>query len=203
MPSIWEMDKLILFIAFVIPGFVMLKTYSQLIPGPTTDSSKQVVDAVAYSCVNYALLSYPIFLIESNISFEKNPHCYVLFYASVLLVAPVGFAVIYKIARSTNWLQRFLPHPIGKPWDYIFGRGQTYWVIVTLADGEKIGGKYAFESFASSAPLPEQIYLEEVWWLNPDGGFERAKTDSAGIILISADIISVELFHITYGGSDD
>lgn len=65
-----------------------------------------------------------------------------------------------------------------------------------LRDGTKIGGKYSTGSFASSAPTKEQLYLEETWVINADGGFERKRTDSAGILILSNEIVSVELFNL-------
>jgi hypothetical protein len=47
--DIWNADKLVLFIMFGIPGFLLLKTNAILGLEPVADSSKQVVDAVAYS----------------------------------------------------------------------------------------------------------------------------------------------------------
>lgn len=54
--DIWELNKLILFIAFVVPGFVSLKVYELLLPRAPRDAPQQVVDAVAYSSINYAPL---------------------------------------------------------------------------------------------------------------------------------------------------
>lgn len=51
--DIWDTNKLILFIAFVIPGFVSLKTYELLVPANMKDSDKRLIDAVAYSSVKY------------------------------------------------------------------------------------------------------------------------------------------------------
>ena len=203
MPSIWETDKLFLFIAFVIPGFVMLKAYGQLIPGPTTDSSKLIVDAIAYSCVNYALLAYPILLVETHGIRTTYPNLYVLFLVFALLLAPILWACIYKWVRSHDKLKGYLPHPVGRPWDYVFGQGKPYWVIVTYSDGTKIGGMYASKSFTSSAPFPEQIYLEETWELNSDDGFERPKSETAGVLVISSEIQSVEFFQMTFGDNNE
>jgi len=44
--NIWETDKLIVFLLFVIPGFISLKTYELLIPNEQKDSSKQLIDAL-------------------------------------------------------------------------------------------------------------------------------------------------------------
>nr|WP_215889753.1 DUF6338 family protein [Acidithiobacillus ferrooxidans] len=118
------------------------------------------------------------------------------FFVLVLLVAPIAWAFLYKRLRTTSWAQKAIPHPTEKPWDYVFGQSKPYWVIVTLKDGTRLGGLYDTESFASSAPAPEQIYLQETWILNDDGGFERAKTNTAGIIILSSDITAVEFFNV-------
>ncbi|HDT2309323.1 TPA: hypothetical protein QHP34_004001 [Citrobacter braakii] len=68
--------------------------------------------------------------------------------------------------------------------------------MVTLKDGKKIGGKYSTDSFSSSAPNPEQLYLEETWVINADGGLERVRTDTMGILILSKEIESIEFFKI-------
>jgi len=39
--EIWEIDKLVLFIAFVIPGFISIKCYQLLFPGTEKSASDQ------------------------------------------------------------------------------------------------------------------------------------------------------------------
>lgn len=77
----------------------------------------------------------------------------------------------------------------------LFGLQQPAWVIITLKDGKKIGGKFSQDSFASSAPNPEQLYLEENWVINEDGGFERPRSKTLGILVLSKDIESIEFFR--------
>lgn len=201
--AIWQSDKLIIFIAFVIPGFISLKVYDLLSPSEARDSSRQIIDAIAYSCVNYALLSWVIYLVEVNKLRATHQFWYALFYLLVLFICPVIWAYAWKQLRSTQLFQHTAPHPIGKPWDYIFSQRKWYWIIVTLKNGIKIAGKYGDKSFASSAPDEDQIYLEETWVLNEDGGFERPRVDTAGIIINSAEMSSVELFEYRLEGGQE
>ncbi len=195
--DIWEPDKLLLFVAFVIPGFISLKTYELLVPGQAKDSSTQLIDAVAYSCLNYAVL-LPIILKIKQSQFSVNyPIWHVIFQISVLFVFPVIWVLIWKHLREKNFLQKNAPHPIRKPWDYIFSKRERYWVIVTLNDKTQIAGKYSNESFSSSAPADDQIYLEEAWVLNDRGGFDRARKKTKGILITSKEIATVELFQHT------
>ena len=85
------------------------------------------------------------------------------------------------------------PHPTEKPWDYVFSQRKSYWVKVVKNDRTIIGGKFSDKSFASSAPAPEQIYLEESWVINNNGGFERVKNTSAGVIILTSEISHIEL----------
>jgi hypothetical protein len=194
--DIWNVDKLVIFIAFVIPGFLLLKTNAVLGLEPAADTSKQVVDAVAYSCINYALLFWPILKVESSGLQESNQALYFAFYAFVVLVAPVLLALAWRGLRSTQRMQRVLPHPVAKPWDYVFRQRQRYWVLVTFKDGKQVAGRYDSRSFSSASPAPEQLYLEEAWALNDEGGFERPRTNSAGILVLGSEIRSVEFINV-------
>lgn len=67
--EIWEVDKLVLFLVFFIPGFVSLKVYDLFIPGEQRDFSKSVFEVVAYSALNFASVSWLIiWLISKDIS---------------------------------------------------------------------------------------------------------------------------------------
>ena len=113
----------------------------------------------------------------------------------MLLVAPVLWASLYFVIRSSKLLDKVLPHPIGKPWDFVFSQRRPFWIVATLPDGTRIGGSYDGNSFSSSAPHQEQIYLQEAWHINEDGGFERAKESSAGVILTAKEISCLELYE--------
>lgn len=201
--DILDSDKLILFVAFVIPGFVSLKTYDLMFPMPPKEASTLVVEAVTYSCLNFALMFFPIALVEGSRLPQDHPWGYAAFYGVVLFIAPVFWVCLYRWLRTTRLFQSMLPHPVSKPWDYVFGRRRPHWAIVHLADGTKVAGRYGSRSFASSAPAPQQIYLEETWLLNEDGGFERPRVDSAGVLVLSADIVSIELLHMLPGDPSD
>lgn len=150
---------------------------------------------VSYSCINYAIWLIPIFLVEKSDLAKLSTIQYLAFYLGVLFVSPIVLTILFVWMRSWKWLCNLLPHPTGRAWDYFFGLRVSAWVIVTLKDGRKIGGKYSADSFSSSSPNPEQLYLEENWELNADGGLERARTDTLGILILSKDIEHIEFFR--------
>ncbi|NQY65229.1 MAG: hypothetical protein HRT38_16215 [Alteromonadaceae bacterium] len=191
--NIWEIDKLFLFIMFVIPGFVSLKAYELMFPSQIKDSSKQIIDAVTYSCINYAFLFFIILKVENSLLKVVHENFYLLFYFFVMFISPILIVFFWKWVRQTDFALKNAPHPTLKPWDFVFMQRKPYWVKVTLKDGNVVGGIYSGKSFVSSSPAKEQLYLEESWIINDKGGFERAKNNSAGIIIISDEILYVEL----------
>ena len=115
----------------------------------------------------------------------------------------MSWACLLRKLRTTQFFQSALPHPIGKPWDYVFSQRKPFWIIVYLKDGKRIGGRYDSQSFASSAPSAEQLYLQETWEINSAGGLERQRVDSAGILILASDIVCVEFFNLANGGEDE
>lgn len=198
--DIWQADKLILFIAFVVPGFVSLKTYGLLVPSlRSNEVSQQLIDAIAYSSINYAILFWPIYEIEAHGFYATHPTGYILFYVLVLFIAPIVWPFLLKWIRTIEFFQNKFHHPTAKPWDYVFSQHKPFWVIVSLKDGKQIAGLYGGNSFASGAPFAEQLYLEEAWIMNEFGGFERRRVNTAGIIILSSEIATVELFNTDQG----
>lgn len=199
--DIWETDKLILFLAFFIPGFISIKVYQLIYPGTERPTTDQVTDAIAYSCINYAVLAAPIILVENSKLSVAYPYWYAAFYALVLFIGPILWVVIWKWVRTRDFFQRNAPHPTAKPWDYVFSKRKVYWAKVTLQDKTVIGGLYGGNSFTSSAPAEEQIYLEETWVLNDKGGFVRRKNDTGGVLIIGKDISFIEFRN--YGAKNE
>lgn len=190
--DLWEIDKLVIFIAFVIPGFISIKWYQLIVPGAQRATSEMIVDAIAYSSINYAILIIPIMKVEGSELKSIHPTLYSIFYISVLLIAPAIWASIWKKLREMDFFQKNAPHPTAKAWDYVFSLRKPYWVKVTLKDGTVIAGLYSSNSFASSSPSAEQIYLEETWVINERGGFERKKNKTAGVIVLNSEISHIE-----------
>jgi hypothetical protein len=191
----WELNKIALFLVFVLPGFISLFVYDQLIPSIKRDFSKSIIEIMCFSTLNFIVLSFLIYL---NLKFEYYTYYQTLFYFSLLLVfilMPVLWPFFFVIFSKSKFFRKNFIHPIAKPWDYFFGKKEAAWVIVHLKNGKMIGGKYSLNSFASSYPDKEQIYLEEVWKLDNIGKFISRIDRTKGIIIIGDDISSIEFFN--------
>lgn len=191
-----DKGKLTLFVLFIMPGFISLKIYSLVHPTADKDFTKLIIDAISYSCINYAFLFIPIYYVESIGLYFIAPIKYYLFYVAVLIVVPVLLPLLLIKLRRGKCVLRFLPHPTGRPWDYFFAKGKPCWIIVTLKNGKKYGGLYNSESFASGSPEVEQLYLEKHWCLDENGNFDHELKDTLGIIILTNEIESVEFIEL-------
>lgn len=192
--DIWETEKLFLFIVFVVPGFISIKFYQLFYPGTSRPVSEQLVDAVSYSCINYAALFWLVQIVESSKLSDVHPSLYYMFYVFVLIVAPGVWVLLWKWVRTRNVFQRSAPHPTQKPWDFVFQQRRSFWAIIYLKSGVQIGGKFHTKSFASSAPAEEQIYLEESWIIT-DGVLDRPVNGTEGVIVMTSEISHIEFFE--------
>ncbi|MDZ7860599.1 MAG: DUF6338 family protein [Candidatus Krumholzibacteriota bacterium] len=191
--DIWSIDKIQLFLAFFIPGFISIKTYSLLVPGERFDFTKQLAEVIGYSALNYAVFSWMLIPQISN-CISNHTYLLIIVILVVLLIAPILWPIIILKILKWKWVKEHVISSISKPWDYVFGKKESYWAIVHLKDGRKIAGVYAAKSFSSSYPAKEQIYLEQVWMLSDEGKFERKVARSKGILIIGDEILAIELF---------
>ncbi len=173
-----------------------MRVYRLFHPAPDNDTSKILIDVVSYSCINYSFLLIPIYLIEINGFFYTHPFLYYLFYFLVLIIIPVLLPILLLKARQSPRIRQKLPHPMARAWDYFFSTNQCCWVLVTLKNGKKYGGLYSYNSFATSRPEPEQLYLEKHWALDEEGDFDHELTDTLGILILTNEIESVEFIKL-------
>ena len=194
--DIWQIDRLVLFLILTVPGFVSLKVYDLLIPSERRDFSKSLLEVIGYSALNFALLSWLIILIHSKSFYDRHQSLYFGSLLLILFVFPALWPFVYRKVSSWKIFAKRLIDPIPKPWDYVFGKKQRFWVIVHLKDRRRIGGRYDTNSFTSSYPAQEQIYLEEVWELGEKGNFVKPIERSKGIVILGDEIMAVEFFDI-------
>jgi hypothetical protein len=68
-------------------------------------------------------------------------------------------------------------------------------VIINLKNGEKIGGVYGPNSFASSFPRKEQVYLEQLWQVDKNGKFIQAMIQTNGVLVSIDEIKTIEFYN--------
>lgn len=193
--DVWNADKLTLFVLFFLPGFISMKVYDLIVAGESRDFSKSIFEAVAYSTLNFGALFWLIVIVQTNDFHHRHFALYSLAVALIMVFAPACWPFLFVRLSTWSFLSRHLVHPIRKPWDYIFRRHNSFWIVIHLRDGSRIGGRFGPRSFASSDPADEQIYLEETWVLDTDGRFLKPIERSRGIVVMKDEMRAVELFE--------
>ena len=193
--DIWEPEKIFLFLALFMPGFVSIKVYELIIASRKRDFKNSLLEAVGFSVLNFTVLSWLIIIISSGNFYNKHP---VWFFLSLLLIF-IFFPALWPIAfiKLSRWrrVAKYILGPIKMPWDYVFSKREPAWIIVHLKDGRKIGGIYGKNSITSAYPDQRQIYLQELWNLDGNGAFIKKVEGTKGILLFEDEILMIELFN--------
>lgn len=91
------------------------------------------------------------------------------------------------------------------PWDKVFSQGKKLWVIATFPDGSRIGGWYGLDSFATSYPEAQQIYLRHTYKLDEDGHFLAPDSDKAlvkGCLIDFSKLQALEVIEVEEEGGE-
>jgi len=186
-------ETLAFFLIFFIPGFISLKVYDLLIPGERRDFAKSFFDAMAYTALNFAALLWLIAMVRSGGLWPWQWYTAMFF---LLIGMPALWPVLFLQIRKHPMVAQRIASPNPRVWDDIFSKRTPYWVIVHLKDQRRIGGLYGGKSFTSHSPAPPEIYLEQVWHVDENGGFTGTVVKStAGILIMGTDILALEFFR--------
>jgi hypothetical protein len=181
--DIFGINKLSLFLIFFVPGFVSTKIWGLIVPSDNRKPSDYLLETVSYSCINFALLSWLIVIINNPKFHLSHKILTNISLVLILFVFPAFWPIIFNRILNLKCFQGIIIHPTPKSWDYFFGLGEDCYVLVHLKSGKFIGGLYGF---ASSYPNTEDIYLKEVWKTNENGEF-MFKIDKTKGLWISKD----------------
>ncbi len=187
-------SNLVIFAALVVPGFLSMKVFSLFHPRDRVRLKDDLLEAVAFGIVNFALLSWPIARLAEPGFSTTNPFQAYFLIVVVFFVAPVLWPVVLNV--FLNWLsaRRIILERSQTAWDNFFLRREVCWVLVHLGDGRRIGGWFGENSYASLYPDSGHLYLEQLWRLDDQGAFLEAVEGSQGIVLRPDDYHMIEMF---------
>jgi len=192
--DILSVDKLVLFLFFFVPGFISLKFYQLLIADEKVDFSKSLYEAIGFSCINFSIFFWIIYYINQPDFFESHPFYYYLITLLIIFITPLILTWFLSMMIKTKVFGRFFVSPEKVPWDWHFSKREAFWVIVTLKDGRKIGGKYGINSTASTFPRSKEIYIEDIWKLDENCQFKHSIKRNKGVLITGDSILSIEFF---------
>lgn len=188
-------ENLQLFLVFVVPGFIALKTYALLVPGHERELSNVLVDSVTYSMVNLGLMSWALFLLRRDTFPSSHPIMFAFGSFGILVLSPCFLAISVYAFRKSKLARRWIPDPRPSGWDYSFEKRPARFILFHLRNGKLLGGLFAEASFASSFPCEPDIFVEQVWRVDEDGRFIEQVEGTAGCYLKYADCERIELFE--------
>lgn len=184
----FDWSGLAFFILFVLPGFISLKVWTQIVPSPERPLKDVIGEVIAFGVLNAAIVA-PFLVLWS----PTQPRTLYLAFVVGLVILPAIWPFV--LAGIVQVLQRWniILIPARGASDYVFELRERFFIIVHLKDGRRIGGYYGANSFAGLYPDSGHLYLEEMWNLDAAGTFVDPVPDSKGIILKPDDYAFLEL----------
>ena len=183
---------------FLMPGFVARSVLSSVYPTSEPSESRLALTAITLSCLNYGVWSWLLVLSWQRLWYKSNGFLAILAVLVLFLSPVVGTLAFVKFMQTDAFRhsREFfgIRHPAPKSWDYFFGKGAACWIIATLKTGHVIGGYYGTESFASSFPHEEDLYLELLCELTPEGQLDRIAPLTLGGIIRMEEVVLLEFF---------
>lgn len=192
---------LFLFVFFVVPGLVTIRTYDLLVPSERRNWGEQFVDLIAYSFLVLAIWGLPYLgLVNNRDSFAPVVYYGLLVVLIVLItvVTPVGVAIGYYKLRTSRYLQGKVPHPAPTAWDYYFQQDRIFWVRFRLKSGAIVAGFYdggERGAFASTYPQPQQLYINELYYVDDEGRITDKVEGTLGAIINKDDCDLIEFLE--------
>lgn len=179
---------------FVVPGLVASRFYRLLVPGVRETGNDALLSAVAYSLINWVLVSPVLARVSPNAPFYVS---YSVWLLSVLGV-PILLAVACYTIRTKRLLTRWLDNPIPTAWDYVFRQRREHFLRFTLKTGDTIVGYYGSESYSTAYPVDPEVYVERLCRTSQSGKIEPWDPASRGFLVRLADCRLVEFFDVTH-----
>jgi hypothetical protein len=194
-----SIQAVIVIALFLMPGFIARSVLSSVYPTSEPSEARLALTAVTLSCGNYGIWSWLLILSWQKHWYKSDGFLAFLAVLVLFLSPVVGTLAIVKLMQTSAFRsvrETFgIRHPAPNAWDYFFGKGAACWIIVTLKSGRVIGGYYGTESFASSFPHEEDLYLELLCDMTPEGRLNGITPLTFGGIIRMADVELLEFFR--------
>ncbi|MBS0298140.1 MAG: hypothetical protein JSR45_17715 [Proteobacteria bacterium] len=182
-------------VALFLPGFISLKVDRLIHPSARPGSAEMLIDVLGYSLVNAGVFSWAI-LLASKQFVSKEPD-YRLLAGLALVICVIGpcvWPVLGRVAQQYGAKLGLLRGAHAFAFDQFFSRREPCWLIVHLKEGRLVGGYFGENSYATVEPHSGDLYIEELWRLDPEGEFLEPIAGSKGALFRADDYHWVEVF---------
>ena len=196
-----SIPQVVVLVLFVIPGFVFTRILGFSVPTRSREATNLILDSLSASCINYGLLFPFLWYILRGDFPSQHPFLFAASWVLILFGFPVilGALTIRGLeSQKFQWIRRAfrLIHPVPKAWDYFFRQGKSCWVLANLVDGKLVAGLFSTNSFASSYPDEQDLYLEKLCALSSDGRMTGIIEQSEGAIIHMDQVRLLEFYSL-------
>jgi hypothetical protein len=152
-----------LFLLLVVPGLVSIKVWG-LVVASDQRLADRLLEAASYGALNLAV-SYPVIRAVERLSVPVWFEAFV-----ILLLLPVLWPLIVNKTLKSGVFRGHIVDPVPTAWDDMFRRGETFFALIHLKNGKVVAGLYnGPNSYASSYPFGQDLYLSEAWQVEENG----------------------------------
>ncbi len=120
----------------------------------------------------------------------------------IIFVGPILWPYIWTKLLKSKSLKAKFQQPFPTAWDFFFHKRKRVFVLIHLTNGNKIGGYYGPDSYATSYPREGDIYIEKAIKVDQEGRFLEVVSDSCGILIRKDEYELIELFKTKYEKPD-
>jgi hypothetical protein len=166
-----EGEKLGLFLAFAVPGIILLYFRSRFLAGRMPSASDGLLAYVTLSLIYHGIAFSVFGNIYDNI-LTSSARIYYLFF---IFIFPAVIGILLGLSAKKGWLDWPLKilrmgvvHPVDCAWDWHFANCNESWTLVKLKDGTRWAGVLGEKSFISSDPAERDLFLEKVYIIGDD-----------------------------------
>ena len=174
-----DLSGIELFIAFFVPGFIIVSVWEYFVPSERSDWQSRIPQVVGYSSLYYAFALGPYFVIPS-------PYKLSYLYGAVFLLPILVGVAIALIGGAAITAKRGAQET---PWDQLFGRVASdsafkngVYVQVQLKDSTAVTGYFGAKSHASAFPNSHELYLQRVFEPDVSGNLVPASPETGALV---------------------
>lgn len=199
MGDIWSIDKLTLFVAFFIPGFIATQVYGLFVGVEDTEFTKRLPAVIGYSAIHYAMTGWLLFAVPEGL--WRSATAYLI----VLVLPAFWTPVILMVRDRRKWrnvffTKKWVPNvrstfdsiltPDATPWDRVLDNGGRF-VRLRMKSGLYLGGYLGKGSTISTHPYERQLFIANAYTMSDDGKFLKA-IPRTGLLVQGEDVEAIE-----------
>jgi hypothetical protein len=195
-PEFLNIQTLGFFTFYLVPGVIATFVYNFFIRSSLTKYADYLIELLVFGVFYHALFFWLIADVNSP-DITSNQFLYNFLTLLTIFVIPslLGYLAAFVIqSRILRRITRTATHPTPMAWEHVLGKNKPYYIIFHLKSGQKLGGLYSGESFASSFPQAQEIYVQELYHVTERGKFDNKVERTEGAIIRFDECSFIEFF---------